>query len=104
MELRFTGVGFNTAHGSSAEKDQRRREHDTSGRSLPEEPASSGAPDESCRNGESGGDDCENEQVIRTRRNVGGSMLEQIMTGMSLRDRSEREQRNKRGEAFQRGP
>jgi len=31
-------------------------------------------------------------------------MLEQIMTGMSLRDSSEREQRNQRGEAFQRGP
>ena len=84
MELRFTGVGLNTAHGSSAQQDQRRREHDTSGGSEPEAYARREAPDEFCDNSEDERDDGETEQVIGTGRGVCDPVFERVMTRVSL--------------------
>jgi hypothetical protein len=102
MELRFTGVGLNTAHGSATDHSPCRGERETRDGSEPEAHARREAPDEFCDNSEGERDDGETEQVIGTRRNMGGSMVERIVTGMGLRDRSAREQRNQRGEAVHR--
>ena len=86
MELRFTGVGLNTAHGSATDHSPCRGERETRDGSEPEAHARREAPDESCGNSEGERDDGETEQVIGTGRGVCDPVFERVMTRVSLCD------------------